>query len=214
MAVKSNKNTVISERFRVAFKAHIERSGKKKIEIADELGLNTGTLSNVLKSGASSAMMEEIANKLGYDLADMLQGGRAILAGGAVHIAEAGKMAGEAPVPPVAALTPPAPPTISPEREMELLRKIEALTDEMLAANAIRNELAAELLAKGRIIATTTEALRIKDIEVAEKREALTAKDQIIGQLVALLKEAGLEHTIPPALTSLIQADREKGQER
>lgn len=165
-------------------------------QVALDLNITQGALSDYLngKKVPSLAMMEQIATAIGLDLSDMLQDGRALLAG-------------EAPAPPVAAVQPPAPPTISPEREMELLRQIADMA-------AKRETLSDEMLAKDKIIATTTEALRIKDIEVAEKREALTAKDQIIGQLVALLKEAGLEHTIPPALTSLIRASRTESQER
>lgn len=110
---------------------------------------------------------------------------------------------------------------ISPEREMELLRKMEVLTDDLRAAAVRRDYLADELHAadnrikeKEKIISTTVEALRIKDIEVAEKRELLTGKDKIIQQLVDLLKEAGLEHTIPPALASLIRTNQEQSQER
>lgn len=172
MAVKSNKNTVINERFRAAFKSYIETSGKKKIEIAGELGINTGTLSNLLKNGASSAMMEEIAGKLGFDLLDMLAEGRSLLAGGG-------------PTRPVAARSP-LPPhyPIAPERELELLRQIADMA-------AKREWLSDELLAKDRLISRLSEANgKLVDILKEAGEEGLIPPDLIFSALMRLA-EAG-----------------------
>lgn len=184
------------ECFRAALRAWLDKSGKKQKDAISDLGIPASSIKNFLSKsgGLSFEKMEEIANRLGRDLADMLIEGRAILAG-------------ETPSLPVEAKTPLPPPTITPEREMELLRQI--------AEMAVKQgKITDELLAKAEVISTTTEALRIKDIELGEKRELLTAKDKIIQQLVDLLKEAGLEHTIPPALISSIRADREKSRAR
>lgn len=181
----------------------IKASGASQTEIAKKLGVGTGSLSNFLKNGASAATMEEVADKLGYDLLDFLALGRSILEG-----------TERPPVAPPAAAPPPPPVALAPEREMELLRQIAEmaatqgrLADQLYAADN-------RVEAKDKIISTTTEALRLKDIEIAEKREQLMAKDKIIQHLVGLLKGANLEHIIPPTLISLIRTSREKSLER
>lgn len=81
MAVKSNKNTVITERFKSVLAFMMKDMGLSLTEFAKKIDVGTGTLSNFLKNGASAATMEDVAEKLGVDLLDMLMEGRTILAG-------------------------------------------------------------------------------------------------------------------------------------
>jgi len=81
VAVKSNKDTVINERFKAALKHRVSLLGKTQIEVANKTGIDPRILNGLLKKGASAAMMEEVASKLGIDLLDFLAEGRTILAG-------------------------------------------------------------------------------------------------------------------------------------
>jgi len=83
MAVKSGKNTKIISRFKAGLTARIKGMGLKQADVARILNINTGVLSKILSHGASAATMEEVAEKLGFDLVDLLTEGRAILEGDA-----------------------------------------------------------------------------------------------------------------------------------
>ncbi len=116
MAVKSNKDTMINKRFKAALNRQVAALGKTQLEAALKLQVAPGTLNNLLKKGASAAMMESIADRLGLDLLDLLGEGRAILAGetsaGQSFETRADRKA-----------TP-------NKREIELLRKLEIANDE------------------------------------------------------------------------------------
>jgi len=81
MAVKPGKNTKIISRFKAGLTARIKGMGLKQADVARILDINTGVLSKILSNGASAATMEEVAEKLGFDLVDLLTEGRAILEG-------------------------------------------------------------------------------------------------------------------------------------
>lgn len=84
MSVKSSKNTIAGTQFRAFLMGWADKSGKKKNELAAELGLSPSNFGDYLHGvkSPSLALMEEIAEKIGVDLADMLLEGKAILAGG------------------------------------------------------------------------------------------------------------------------------------
>lgn len=85
MAVKSSKNTIAGSHFRASLKRWANESGKKKNELAAGLGLSPSNFGDYLHGvkSPSLAVMEEIAEKIGKDLGDMLVEGRAILEEGA-----------------------------------------------------------------------------------------------------------------------------------
>lgn len=85
MAVKSSENTNAVIRFRAALSKWIQGIGKNRTQAADFLGMTQGNLTNILngKRSISLAGMEDIANKINVDLAEMLIEGRAIMGGDA-----------------------------------------------------------------------------------------------------------------------------------
>jgi len=172
--------------FCAALQHWFKDSGKKQVEAAAVFGMTQGTFNNLIngKKGASVAQMEEIADKLGKDLADMLAEGRSLLAG-------------ETPPqrPPVARRRgdrPQPPPTIDPERELELLRRIEAITIKW-------ENLSDELL--------------VKDGRIKAKDKLISQLSEANGKLIDILKEAGEDDRIPPDLilaAVMTQAETER----
>lgn len=82
MAVTSGENTTAVIRFKASLRRHIAKSGKTQQNFADGLKMPASSLKNFLSPSGSFSLgkMEEIADKLGLDLADMLAEGRDILA--------------------------------------------------------------------------------------------------------------------------------------
>ena len=81
MPEKSGEHTITLARFRVFLNHWLGASGMTKTQAGDFFGLAHGNFSNIL-SGAknvSLAAMEEIAEKIGADLAELLALGRTIL---------------------------------------------------------------------------------------------------------------------------------------
>ena len=87
MAGLPGENTIASERFRVALRDWIETSGKTQKQAIADLGLPGSSIKNFLSRTASLSLgkMEYIAQKIGKDLIDMLNEGRAILEGDERH---------------------------------------------------------------------------------------------------------------------------------
>ena len=81
MPEKSGEHTITLARFRVFLNHWLGASGMTKTQAGDFFGLAHGNFSNIL-SGAknvSLAAMEEIAEKIGVDLIELLILGRAIV---------------------------------------------------------------------------------------------------------------------------------------
>jgi len=90
MAVKSGKDSLSVARFRAALINILAKSGQKRKDFADKLGINYSTITSVLNGSvpASIALMDDIANKMHYELSDMLNEGRKILEGDAAPQAD------------------------------------------------------------------------------------------------------------------------------
>jgi len=167
--------------FTLAFKKALEIYGLKQKDIAEKIEMPTGRVSEYAtgKTDPTIENVNKIAAALGLSISDFFA------------LAENDPPHGKAPPP--AIVPPPQPSGLALERENELLRQIAGMVSTITDMVSERGMLASELLAKDAKLATVIEALRLKDLELVEK-------DGIIKQLVELLKEAGLEDIIPPAL--------------
>jgi transcriptional regulator with XRE-family HTH domain len=78
---KSTKNTIALARFRAFFNHWLEASGLNNDDACEFLGVTPGKLNNILNGpkGVSVVTMEEIAEKIGVDLIELLILGRAIV---------------------------------------------------------------------------------------------------------------------------------------
>jgi len=151
---------LLAERFYDAFMRWYNNLGKKQAEVAPLLGMTQGAFSRFInkKIDITLATMETFASSIDVDLLSFIAAGEA----------------------------PPPPPTIDPERELELLRRIEAITIKW-------ENLSDELLVKdGRI--------KEKDKVIAEKNQLISQLSEANGKLIDILKEAGEDDRIPPDL--------------
>lgn len=187
MVIKSGKKSSSIAQFRASLESRIAKGGLKRADFANSFGLNYATLTSVLNGtrAASIAFMEEMANKFEISLLEMLTEGQAILEGRS---------------PP--AVQSPAPAAISPERELELLRRIEAMTVKW-------EGLSDEML--------------VKDARIKEKDKVIDGKNQLIkqlseanGKLIDILKEVGEEDRVPPDLivSALMSLAESRNSER
>lgn len=160
--------------FTLAFKKALEFYDLKQKDIAEKIEMPTGRVSEYAtgKTDPTIENVNKIAAAFNLSISEFFALG---LEG-----------AERPPAAPPAVVQPPAPATISPERELELLRRIEAMTVKW-------EGLSDEML--------------IKDARIKEKDKIIDGKNEIIkqlsaanGKLIDILKEAGEEDRLPPEL--------------